>query len=165
VNWRCKASARRRLPAAGWRIVAAWGHVENLWYVNQVCMTMRRTCASAFSAAAVGLLRSGRSRASKGGRAARRSMTGVAVATTAAARGEMRHVRVGFCWKYQCARGALMPFAVGTLVAYNVFRFPTRREPTVRAAKACPPPSPIIHFHSPRWPAARRAAPRETVVI
>jgi hypothetical protein len=67
-------------------------------------------------------------------------MTGVAVATTAVARGEMRHVMVGFCWKDQCARGALMPFAVGTLVAYNVLRLPTAREPTDRAAEGCPPP-------------------------
>jgi hypothetical protein len=26
------------------------------------------------------------------------------------------------------------------VLALNVFRFPTRREPTVRAAEACPPP-------------------------
>ena len=38
------------------------------------------------------------------------------------------------------APAALMPFAVGTHVAYNVLRFPTPREPTVRAAKGCPPP-------------------------
>jgi hypothetical protein len=67
-------------------------------------------------------------------------MTGVAVATTAVARGEMRHVMVGFCWKDQCARGALMPFAVGTLVAYNVQCLPKAREPTDRAAKGFPPP-------------------------
>jgi hypothetical protein len=35
-------------------------------------------------------------------------------------------------------------------------RFPTAREPTVRAAKGFPPPFPIIHFHRPRWQGAQR---------
>jgi hypothetical protein len=131
---------RPRIRADGWRSLLRGGDLESHWSVTQFCLTMRRTRRSSSLLRMLGLLRSGRSRAPMHERAARRSMTGVAAATTAEACGEMRHVMVGFRWTDQCARGALMPFAVGTHVAYNVLRFPTAREPTVRAAEACPPP-------------------------
>jgi hypothetical protein len=47
-----------------------------------------------------------------------------------------------------------MPFVAVLLVAYNVLRLPTPREPTVRAAKGCPPPLPEAVLTRLRWPAA-----------
>jgi hypothetical protein len=55
-------------------------------------------------------------------------------------RGEMNAAMVGFCRGRECAENILMQFVAITYVAYNVLRFPTPREPTVRAAKGCPPP-------------------------
>jgi HAMP domain-containing protein len=40
------------------------------------------------------------------------------------------------------------------VLAYNVLRFTTAREPTVRAAKGCPPPLPEAVLTRLRWPAA-----------
>jgi hypothetical protein len=131
-------------------MVAARGDVESHWSVNQFCLTMRRTRRSTFSAATVGSATLRTIPRAMDGRAARRSMTGVAAATTAVPSGEMRHVMVGFRWKDQCARGALMPFAVGTHVAYNVQRLLKPREPTARAAKGFSPPFTRFPFHRPR---------------
>jgi hypothetical protein len=62
------------------------------------------------------------------------------IAANSVACGEMRPAMVGLCLLVRCTGYTLMPFVAVVLVAYNVFRLPTAREPTVRAAKGCPPP-------------------------
>jgi hypothetical protein len=89
---------------------------------------------------------------------------GVAGAATAVARGEMRRVMVGFRRKDQCARVSMMPFAVGTLVAYNVQSFTKPREPTARAAKGFPPPFTETNYPA-RGGQRPKAAPRKTGVM
>jgi hypothetical protein len=52
------------------------------------------------------------------------------------------------------------------LLAYNVLRLPTAREPTVRAAEGCPPPRPRGPQPRPRWQAAAgRAAAKACYLL
>jgi hypothetical protein len=60
--------------------------------------------------------------------------------------------------------GALMPFAVGTLVAYNVQSFTKPREPTARAAKGFPPPVTEADYLA-RGGQRPKAVPRKTGVM
>jgi hypothetical protein len=63
-------------------------------------------------------------------------------------------------------RGLLKGNAVTQEVQLGLDRIPLEsREPTDRAAKGCPPPFTRDRLPRPRWPAARRAAPRKVIVI
>jgi hypothetical protein len=64
----------------------------------------------------------------------------VCCTTSDVPRGEMNAAMVGFLPGRNCTGHTLMQFVAVTYVAYNVLRLPTAREPTVRAAKGCPPP-------------------------
>jgi hypothetical protein len=85
------------------------------------------------------------------------------VTTNPAARGDVKPAMVAFVRRIRCTELTLMPFVAVVLVAYNVFSFTKRREPTVRAAKAFPPPFTEADYLA--RGGQRRAAPRRVKMV